>query len=442
MEPVPFERQTQEILDQLKALALECDLLFIITSPFPNTLNRNPESPPKVLVCIGRPGVGKSSYVEDVSGLRGHPQQSLDPVTQTCELAKVRIEDKACFIIDTPGFDPAYTEEIFQEIVRGIQAILDISRIAGFLYFTCINQPRFDSFDHKVLQILRAMSGDDYIPCMTFITTFWTTDRPSQQANFATQLEDLKDKWRQAFGAHVLHFYQHGRGHNAEGEITESFIDWFDDSGRKQIAQHAREMIMRRYCGTNASETQEITPKIVEELRCGTPVHETAAGRFLGLQSAPSSTGPLPTSNEQHRGDINQQRSSASCDSNAESSCQENQSTGSRGIPRNHQGSPETPQAPETSLFQTILEGASWFFRNVQFNVNVGSSGGAERADYNMLGNAESGVSLSLRHGVKLFAEKFFNKTDERYLRCPKALSRASNLIDSAAIDKERRGNN
>lgn len=297
-------------------------------------------------------------------------------VTQTCELAKVRIEDKACFIIDTPGFDPTYTEEIFREIVRGIQTILDISRIAGFLYFTCINQPRFDSFDLKVLQVLRAMSGVDYIPSVTFITTFWTADRPSQQANFATQLEDLKGKWRRAFGAPELYFYQHGRGHNAKGEVTESFIDWFDDSGRNQIAQHARDMIMRRYCGTNASETQAVTPKIVEELRCGTPIHETVAGRLLGLQTAPSSTGPLPTSNEHHRGDPNQQRSSASPDSNAGSDRQESQSTASRDTPGNHQGTPETPQAPETTLFQTMLEGISWFFRNVQFDVNVGGSGG------------------------------------------------------------------
>ena len=189
--------------------------------------------------------------------------------------------------MDTPGFDPEHAEVIFREIVRGLQSILAISRIAGLLYFTCINQPRFDSFDRKVLQVVRAMSGNDYIPCVTFITTFWTADRPSQQTNFETQLESLKSHWRQEFGLPGLHLYQHGRGYNAEGEVTESFINWFDDSGRDQIAQHARDMMRRRYCGTNASVMQAATPQIVQELRRGIPIHETAAGQVLGLQPPP-----------------------------------------------------------------------------------------------------------------------------------------------------------
>ncbi|KAF7597012.1 hypothetical protein BBP40_011378 [Aspergillus hancockii] len=204
MEPIPpttigtlstaiIARQTQKCLDELKDLALE-----------------NPISPPKVLVSIGRPGTGKSPHVEDVSGFQGCSQQALDPVTQKCELAKVRIEDETCFIMDTPGFDPAHAEATFREIVRGIQTILSTSRIAGFLYFTCINQPRFGSFDRKVLQVVRAMSGYDYIPCVTFITTFWIADKPSQQAFFNNQLEFLKNKWKEAFGVQELHFYQHG----------------------------------------------------------------------------------------------------------------------------------------------------------------------------------------------------------------------------------------
>ncbi|KAJ5651081.1 uncharacterized protein N7484_004804 [Penicillium longicatenatum] len=136
------------------------------------------------------------------------------------------------------------------------------------------------------------MSGYDYIPYVTFITTFWTATRLSQQANFNAQLELLKKDCRKTFGVQQLHFYQHGRGYNADWEVTESFLDSFEESGRTQMAQNARDIIARHYCSPNASANQAVTPKIVQELRDGIPIYETDAGRALGLQ---------PTSNEQHR---------------------------------------------------------------------------------------------------------------------------------------------
>lgn len=135
---------------------------------------------------------------------------------------------------------------------------------------------------------------------MTSITTFWTADRPSQQTNFKTQLESLKGHQRQEFGLQGLHLYQHGRGYNAEGEVIESVVNWFDDSGRDQIAQHTRDMVKWQYCGTNASAAQAATPQIVQELRHGILIHEAAAGQVLGLQPALSNTVPPPTSNGDH----------------------------------------------------------------------------------------------------------------------------------------------
>jgi hypothetical protein len=298
-------------------------------------------------------------------------------VTQRCELARVRLRDKACFIMDTPGFDPAHSEAIFREIVRGIQAILSISRISGFLYFTCINQPRLDSFDHKVFRLARALAGNDYIPCVTFVTTFWTADRPSQQANFNAQLDRLKNTWRPAFGVQELHCYQHGRGYNAGWEPTDVFIDWFDDSGRNQIAQHAMEMIARRYCGPNASAAEARTPRIVQELARGTPIHETDAGRSLELQPAPSDTRPSPASNERHREYPHQQSSSAASDANAGPSREEGQPTGSRDVPRTRQDAPEIPQASGKHWFWNFFDGLSSLVpNNVNFSVNVGGPGG------------------------------------------------------------------
>ncbi|GES58631.1 hypothetical protein ATEIFO6365_0004078200 [Aspergillus terreus] len=281
--------------------------------------------------------------------------------------------------MDTPGFDPAHGEAIFREIVRGIQTILSISRIAGFLYFTCINQPRLDSFDHQVFRLSRALAGDDYLPCMTFITTFWTTNQPSQQVNFNSQLERVKHTWRQAFGVQELHCYQHGRGYNAAWEPTDAFINWFDVPGRNQIAQHAKEMIARRYCGPGALAAEARTPKIVQELTRGIPIHETDAGRSLELRLAPSDTRPMPASIEQHREGPHQQSSSATSDANAGPSRDEGHHTGSQDI-RTRQDAPGSPQAPETPWYIKLRDTFSPFFpNNLNFSVNYsGPVGGLE----------------------------------------------------------------
>jgi hypothetical protein len=279
--------------------------------------------------------------------------------------------------MDTPGVDQAHAEAIFLEIVRGIQTILSTSQIAGFLYFTCINQPRFDSVDRQVLQLAHALAGHDYIPCVTFITTFWTADRPAQQANFKAQLKTLKGNWRTALGVQELHCYQHGRGYSAGGEVTEAFIDWFDDSGRNQMAEHAKDMITRRYCGPDASAPMAITPKIVQELRHGIPLHETDAGRILQLQPGPSYTGPLPTSNKQHRGDKHQDSSSARSNSNSGSAREESHDTASRDIPRTAQGEPKSPQAPGRTWWEASLDVLSRVIQNVNINVEFGAPGGS-----------------------------------------------------------------
>ena len=228
--------------------------------------------------------------------------QCLNPAlaTQSCELVKVNIADQDCFIMNAPAFHPDHAKEAFRKIVDDIRRLLSICRIAGFLYFTRISPSSPDEFGEKILQVVRAMSGDEFIPCLTFVTTFWTAEDPIFQAKFNAELEKRKSDWREKFGNQALHFYQHGREYNAEGEMTESFINWFD--GRNEMAHHIRDMISRRYCG-GSSTVPAKTPAIVHELRRGTPIHETEAGRILWSQPPPSNTGSCSTSDERRPDD-------------------------------------------------------------------------------------------------------------------------------------------
>ena len=109
--------------------------------------------------------------------------------------------------MDTPGFAPENEQKIFLEIIRGIQAIRTFVQITGMLYFTCINQPRFDDFDRKLVRFIPALCGNEYLPRLTFVTTFWTAAGSRQQATFNQQLKSLRRNWQERFGGQPLSFY-------------------------------------------------------------------------------------------------------------------------------------------------------------------------------------------------------------------------------------------
>ncbi|KAE8392571.1 hypothetical protein BDV23DRAFT_192522 [Aspergillus alliaceus] len=286
---------------------------------------RNTKSPADLLILIGRVGTGKSSLMEDLTGLDGYSQQSVNSVTQEAEIAKAVIEGREYFIMDTPGFD-AENKNTYFEIIRGIQSIRHVSRITGLLYLTCINQSRFEDIDRNLIRFIYALCGEEYIPRVTFITTFWTVASVQQGETFNRQLGALQREWEQGVRTQHLSLYQHGREYNANGLDMGRIINWF--ANRDQVARHAKEMIHRNYRHT-ASEFHP--PRIVRELDANIPMSETEAGRLLGLSSTSASES---TSRGQPREQQEQQRRTLTPSE----------------APRNSRQEPRAPQEPPSSV--------------------------------------------------------------------------------------------
>ena len=230
-------------------------------------------------------------------------------VTEKCQIAKALVGAQKYFIMDTPGFDPENEQKTFIEIVRGIEAVAIFARFAGILYLSCINQPRFDDFDRKLVNFVHALSGDEYRPRLTFVTTFWTAAGSNQQASFNNRLEMLKSQWLTDGDEHPPQLYQHGRQYDPDGTDTKRFLDWFES--RDQIARHGKDMIARHYGSSTEGETDNITPRIGIELKARTPLHSTTAGMLLGLtRPNPSGMTPAPGELPDHARDGTQSQSS------------------------------------------------------------------------------------------------------------------------------------
>jgi hypothetical protein len=278
-------------------------------------------------------------------------------VTQTFELCKTTIGNKPYFIMDTPGFDPYAEETTFHEIARGISSIRHFARITGLLYLTPITQQRFDSFDRKLVQFVHALCGAEYIPRVTFVTTFWTGAPPS----YNKYLEGLKEKWEETVhveGEAGLTTYQHGRVYNAAGQDTRTNIDWFSD--RARIARFGKDMVERNYGQPRSVSSSILVPRIVRELDDGVPLFETAAGRLLGMSSSPSSS---PAPGEQARRGPEQPSPASKGESTTANGNKESTATGTQ------------PTPPATSWTQTLQDVIGWCTRNVQFSVDLGGIG-------------------------------------------------------------------
>ncbi|KAL4756555.1 uncharacterized protein BDW70DRAFT_165889 [Aspergillus foveolatus] len=309
--------------------------------------NRETNTFSDVLIILGRTGSGKSSLLEDLSGLSGYSQQNVNSATKTIELCKTVIEDRPYFIMDTPGFDPNAEEKTFLEIVRGIELIRPFARITGFLYLTCIHIPqeRFDDFDRKLIQFIGALSGAEYIPRVMFITTFWTAT-PGQAAAYRKRLVSLQSKWEDGVGMREVKTYQHGWEYNDAGRDTGLIVDWFID--RQQITRHAKEMVARNYGGPSI-----VASKIEEELDANVPIHKTDAGRLLGLPA------PLQSNTSAHSTRRPNQ------DDFPHTGASDPEPPLGAHTSRNTNQEQTAPQPQPTSALQVLLDGISWAFRNI-----------------------------------------------------------------------------
>ena len=276
--------------------------------------------------------------------------------------------------MDTPGFDPGNEQKTFIEIVRGVQATCHFTRITGLLYLTCINQPRFDDFDRKLIRFIRGLCGDEYLPRITFVTTFWTAAGVRQQATFNQRLEYLRRNWQEGFNGQQPNLYQHGREYHSDGLDTGRFVDWFEN--RDQIAQYGKNMIARRYGGRTAPKNCITTPKVVLEVDANTPIHDMDAGKLLGLPPASLNTVLPHGPGGDHGEELAQRNSTPSGDSDTRTDRRGRPAAAVQAItPRDSPQELEPYQTSASSWAQVAWDVAGWLARNVDFTAVVGGTG-------------------------------------------------------------------
>lgn len=203
-------------------------------------------------------------------------------MTLNFQLERVNLFSKRYYIMDTPGFDTDKEQDVFREIVRGIEAVQPHAKIVGVMLVTRINDNRAEAVDNKLVAFVDKLCGPKYAGQITAVTNFWNVSEPEEKMEFEMRLEERLHQWRAVLGQEMKQ-YQHGRRYNSFGEDAGECLKWRGDSD--DIKAYAKAMVDRHYGGIVPRD-----PVIVQELFENQPLGKTAAGEFLGIPPPPQSS--------------------------------------------------------------------------------------------------------------------------------------------------------
>jgi GTPase SAR1 family protein len=169
-----------------------------------------------VIAIMGETGVGKSSFIEAVTGqknISGHGLESgnffsyselreclLSSETATVDVKAYRVSYNSVnyVLVDTPGYDDSSrsNEEVTGKILLWLRSSYqDGTRLNGIIYIHSILKPRMQGSVMKNMRIFRKLCGDQALGNVLLATSFWDSVPQSVGDAREAELVNSKDFW-------------------------------------------------------------------------------------------------------------------------------------------------------------------------------------------------------------------------------------------------------
>ncbi|PVF99827.1 hypothetical protein CPB86DRAFT_262090 [Serendipita vermifera] len=140
-----------------------------------------PRQGDRVVVLIGKTGVGKSTFIYYVTG-KNHKSintRTLNPCTTAVEFVEANpsLGGSPVIFMDTPGLDAsADSDEVtLAEIASRLQQLYrDKVKLAGVLYLCRISDNRFNKSSMDTLKLVANICGPQAMSNLTVVTTMWS----------------------------------------------------------------------------------------------------------------------------------------------------------------------------------------------------------------------------------------------------------------------------
>jgi len=193
------------------------------------------------------------------------------------------IDEQRYILIDTPGFNDEVCSdiEVFEEILESLLALTPYCDLAGILYVHDITQNRFNKSAKLNLDMLEALSGEEFFKEVTILTTMWgNTNPPTFKAAEKRQAELKQGPWKTLIdgGARVI---SHAKG-VAEPQDPINEEEKVKLEEQRKLAREELEEIISYY-----KTSERVTPTIQKELRAKVGILSTKAGDVLRRHNLP-----------------------------------------------------------------------------------------------------------------------------------------------------------
>ncbi|TDL18003.1 hypothetical protein BD410DRAFT_729037 [Rickenella mellea] len=125
---------------------------------------------------IGATGSGKSSFINDATGLKLPVSHDLDSCTKRIQATNMILEGRPLVLLDTPGF--GHSDLSDTEVLRLIGEYLanlyrNGIKLTGLVYMQRISDPRFDSQAQRYFGIFQGICGHSNLDRTVVVTTRW-----------------------------------------------------------------------------------------------------------------------------------------------------------------------------------------------------------------------------------------------------------------------------
>ncbi|PLB46650.1 hypothetical protein P170DRAFT_466089 [Aspergillus steynii IBT 23096] len=238
----------------------------------------------KLILVSGVAGAGKTTILQELSGLDLNVGHSLRSGTLQYYVCPALIDNEQYLFVDTAGFGASDVKDIpnMRDIVSCLSTLGPFVRVAGFIYVYGKMNPRLTEEDAKIMQWVQCFCGPQFYKNITIVTTQWDSwsKKSFKEAwKRGKQLERETEIARILNPPYRLHggfLYHHGVLNDDVSAIdVDRHVLDNEDQLLEREAQIKR-LITDRY---GACETPKL--QILSELAEGKSVEETEAAKVL-----------------------------------------------------------------------------------------------------------------------------------------------------------------
>ncbi|KAI1477500.1 P-loop containing nucleoside triphosphate hydrolase protein [Daldinia eschscholtzii] len=237
----------------------------------------------KLIFVVGQAGTGKSTLLQELTGLDLNIGYTLKSGTRKFEICPAFIDGQQYLFVDTAGFGAADMDDManYYDIVSCLEALGHFVTVAGLIFVYGKMKTRLFKEDLKTIQWVQCFCGPKFFRNIIFVTSHWDSwSRKILEKTWNTvpellSREDIDRILNPPGGYRGGSVYHHGFP-GGKGSI-----DKFDkmlelEDNKAQRGDELRKLVTRHYANVTGTKLQ-----VVREMESGIPVSETEAAKIL-----------------------------------------------------------------------------------------------------------------------------------------------------------------